>query len=306
MGLGAVLGVGSVLLGASSSNKAASAQRAAAASQAEVARETRDLTRADLAPFLSSGVSAQNALAFEMGLGPRPTFGGNPAEITTRTIEGGGAPDFRIQINPGGGDDTQFQAFSGNQLLGSANNLRALDQFRPAAPASSTQYSVGDNTFTTLEEAQAFAAANPVGGQEYQGYTATPGYDFRLQQGLGAVDMSAAARGGLNSGATLKASQQFGRNLATEDYGNYLNRLTGMASNGQNAAGAQGASNQFYSQQAGNALAAGGNAAAAGAIGFNNALQGGISNYFGYMGQQNALNALGGRGQGLFSGNSWG
>ena len=39
-------------------------------------------------------------------------------------------------------------------------------------------------------------------------FTKTPGYDFRLQEGLNAVEGSAAARGNLMSGSTLQALQQ--------------------------------------------------------------------------------------------------
>lgn len=48
---------------------------------------------------------------------------------------------------------------------------------------------------------------------------ADPGYQFRLQEGLKALDRQAAARGGLISGAALKASQRYGQDLASQEYG---------------------------------------------------------------------------------------
>ena len=51
-----------------------------------------------------------------------------------------------------------------------------------------------------------------------------PGYAFRMKEGLKAVDAQAAARGGLISGAALKASQRFGQDMASQEYQNAFNR----------------------------------------------------------------------------------
>jgi hypothetical protein len=51
-----------------------------------------------------------------------------------------------------------------------------------------------------------------------------PGYGFRLKEGLKAVDSQAAARGGLISGAALKASQRYGQDMASQEYTNAFNR----------------------------------------------------------------------------------
>lgn len=55
-------------------------------------------------------------------------------------------------------------------------------------------------------------------------YTADPGYGFRLSEGTKALERSAAARGGLLSGATLKGTQRFGQDLASQEYLNAFNR----------------------------------------------------------------------------------
>lgn len=51
-----------------------------------------------------------------------------------------------------------------------------------------------------------------------------PGYQFRLQQGEGALENSAAASGSLESGNTLEAQQEFGQNYASNEYSNVYNR----------------------------------------------------------------------------------
>lgn len=65
-------------------------------------------------------------------------------------------------------------------------------------------------------------------------FTASPGYQYQVDQGLRAIDHGAAARGSLNSGATLKAEETLGSNLANQDFGKYLERLNGLATVGMN------------------------------------------------------------------------
>jgi hypothetical protein len=52
-----------------------------------------------------------------------------------------------------------------------------------------------------------------------------PGYAFREQQGMQAVNRSAAAAAGLQSGSALKAAQRFGQDMASQEYGNAYNRF---------------------------------------------------------------------------------
>jgi hypothetical protein len=55
-----------------------------------------------------------------------------------------------------------------------------------------------------------------------------PGTQFRLQQGLNAMNATAAARGGLISGNALKAGQDYGQAQGSQEYQNAFNRyLTG-------------------------------------------------------------------------------
>ncbi len=92
-----------------------------------------------------------------------------------------------------------------------------------------------------------------------------PGYQFALSQGVEAVEKSAAARGLLQSGQTLKSLTQYGQGLASSNIENYLNRLQGLAGGGQQAAAQTGA---FGAAAAGAAGAAGERAGAARATGY--------------------------------------
>ena len=123
-------------------------------------------------------------------------------------------------------------------------------------------------------------------------FQADPGYQFRMAEGTKALERSAAARGGLLSGATGKALTRFGQDYGSQEYGNAygrfnadrdrrFNRLASIAGVGQTATtqtaqlGANTASNV-----AGNFNAAG-NARAANAVNTGNA----VNNAIGSLGQ---------------------
>lgn len=55
-----------------------------------------------------------------------------------------------------------------------------------------------------------------------------PGYQFRLKQGMEALDRGAAASGNLLTGGTAKAEQQYGQDYASNEYGNVYNRALGQ------------------------------------------------------------------------------
>lgn len=54
-----------------------------------------------------------------------------------------------------------------------------------------------------------------------------PSYDFRIQEGVNALDRSAASRGRVLSGAQDRAVTRYGSNLASQEYGNAFNRSLG-------------------------------------------------------------------------------
>jgi hypothetical protein len=57
--------------------------------------------------------------------------------------------------------------------------------------------------------------------------TQDPGYQFRMDQGVDALDASASARGRLLSGAQRKALTGFGQELGSQEYGNAYARSKG-------------------------------------------------------------------------------
>jgi len=110
-----------------------------------------------------------------------------------------------------------------------------------------------------------------------------PGYAFRQAEGMKALERSAAARGNLLSGSTLKGVQRFGQDLASQEYQNAFNRyqversaklnpLQSLMGSGQSATNVlTGAAGQMGQNEASNIYGAG-QARASGYIGQGNAL----------------------------------
>lgn len=119
-----------------------------------------------------------------------------------------------------------------------------------------------------------------------------PAYQFRLGEGLKALDRQAAARGGLISGGALKAAQRYGQDYASQEFGNAYNRLAAMAGIGQTATGAMGNAAGNFGVNAGNNYMGAANARASGYVGAANALTGGVGQYMNYTQGQNLINSL--------------
>lgn len=278
---GLVGGLVSGVIGAKASKDASKAQQESAREQLALQREQFDRTEENLAPFLGAGTNALSALLFELGLGPAPTFGGTAPEIV----------EFQdTQASKG----LQPFIFQGGRREGEIG-------FKDAGPITTTRFRVGDQVFDSREAAQGFAEANPVGATTFNGIQASPAAIFALEQGRDSIEAGAAARGGLNSGATLAGLERLRFGLSAQDRDNQLNRLAGLVDSGQGAAGQQAVAGNAFAAQGSNALAQAGNARSAGIIGANNAFQNAFSNIAGSAGFMNGSGGGGNSFGNLFS-----
>jgi hypothetical protein len=117
---------------------------------------------------------------------------------------------------------------------------------------------------------------NGSGTPNYSAFYNSPGYQFAYNQGLNATQNLLSAKGSLASGGGLAALTNFGQGLASQQYGNYVNQLMGIAGIGENAAGALAGTNANMSNTIGNTQQAIGAAQAGGIVGGTNALTGAI------------------------------
>jgi len=139
-------------------------------------------------------------------------------------------------------------------------------------------------------------------------YQADPGYGFRLSEGMKALERSAAAKGGLLSGATIKGAQRFGQDLASQEYQNAYNRyvqnqqtqrnaLANLAGIGQTASQQLQRAGEQYAQPASELQQGIGNVRASGYVQGANAMAGGLTGAINAYQNQQLLNSLLNRGQ---------
>lgn len=180
-------------------------------------------------------------------------------------------------------------AIAGSVISSNAASNAANTQSAAAQQAQALQY----QEFLTQENNQApylQAGTSALAGMQnpsfQQPFTMAdfqqdPSYQFDLQQGQQAIQRSAAASGGLQSGGTMKAMAQYTQGMASNDYeqayNNYnnnqtlqFNRLASVANLGQTANAQTNAAGMNMANQAGNDLMGGANAQAAAGIASGN------------------------------------
>lgn len=261
----AAIGAGASMMGAKSQSKAAG-QAAQAGEQA--ARETNalnryiyDQSRQDNEPWRQAGVVGLNEYLANLGLGgvqqpqaqspfsqfPTTTNASNPYQMGyEQGVPVGGAQQFAQEDSFRRYNSDRFGGGTGARNMGLAGNYQQTQTYQ-APQQQSQQPSQGYNAQTQQNA--------------FDKFRATPGYQFGLDEGRKAVEAGAAARGGLYSGAAMKALQKYGNDYADQQgYTPYINRLASLANIGQTTNQANANLGQNYAQQAGNALQMGANA----------------------------------------------
>ncbi len=227
---------------AQGAQQAADAQLQAAQISANEAARQYDITRGDYAPGRIVGEQALYKLADMLGVG-RPT-----QSMADRAISSG--PVSMAGLGQLGGYGGLGAAF-GDPANDGGKGLIAL--YNGGMPVTA--------------EGQPAVSLTP----GYQGFEASPGYQFRRDEGSKAIERSAAARGLLRSGATQKAIGRYVDGLASSEYDSYAQRLMSLAGVGQAATGGTAAAGAQASGQAANAAMNAGQGIAQGAINTGNA-----------------------------------
>jgi hypothetical protein len=252
-------------------SKAAKGQQAAADAATNLQRQQYEQTTANYKPYLNAGNDAMAAYLYEMGLGPKPTFGGSTPAV-----------ESYYETTPGAAGGKAVPNL--NSFIG---GMAGIPQPGTASGGTRTQkFRVNGQSFSTLEEAEAFAKANATGGREYEGYSASPMAKYLMEEGVDSIEGSAAAAGGLYSGATLDALEGNRKQIIQADTADYFSKMFGLTNMGMSAAGNQANAGSAYAGNVGNlqmgAAQAAGNAKMQGAAAWNSTL-GDMAGIYGYM-----------------------
>lgn len=289
---------GSALIGGVSSYAGGQAQAGAANNAAQLTNQQYQQTRQDLTPYRQAGYGALGQINALLGLGgvSASTVGSGP------TSGGGMSPGMLAAQQAGGtrgGGGTDYGSALMTGFLGARKNNSPIQDISQALAAGRTitdaqwaQAGFGPgggspNGNADTGSGNAFNAGPPVDAATAQQnafakFQTDPGYQFALDQGSQALQRSAAARGILNSGATAKALTDYGQGMASQQYGNYFQRLQSLAGVGQSATNATGQFGAQSAQGQGNALMAGGAARASAYGDIATGVNRGTQNYLAY------------------------
>jgi hypothetical protein len=274
---------GTVIAGGVSANASRRAGDAAARGAADATGESArqfDTTRADLAPYRTTGTGALNQLGRVFGL---PTTTSDQYLAEQDVLMGDTyLPAGAVSDSPGNKRGSNI-LLDGRQI-GRVVPGGANGRFIPEAGV--------DLSAIRRDRAQQGQAAQQTGAPDMSGFFTSPGYQFRRDEGTRGLERSAAARGGAFSGNALRALAEFNSGLASQEFGNYFNQLASIAGIGQTATNQTAAYGADHAANAGrNALYAG-DARASGIIGQGNAYGNAISDLtgaYGYFRRPNGL-----------------
>lgn len=173
--------------------------RQAALQQAALdwSRKQYNTTRGDLSPYRGAGSNALFAYMDLLGLD---------------------RPDWRTMLPPG---------------MYNPNELAAIEEyFKTGVPPSG-------GTFNPEEIAEARRVYDLANLPKYDPTAlleSTPGYQWRVKESQNALDKYLSSKGMSLSGAGLKAAEENRQGLAASEYDKLINRISGVATMGQNSA----------------------------------------------------------------------
>lgn len=258
------LGLVGSAMSASAAKKAGDAQAQAAEKSIQFQRDSAQQSRIDAYPWALQGAQALYTYMDALGI-PRPQTPILP-DLTQGPLGVGGTstPAAAARNTIGNSNEQYIDHRTGGregqiERIPNPNYVAPGTQPATAAPASNAIQSPGNIPMT--------AAA---------GFQETPGYQFQVQQGTQGVLNSLSALGMKNSGKALKSLDTFTQGVANQEYGNWLNRIAGVAGMGQSQTNATNALSQNAATNIGQTYQDQGQARASGYVGQANAWSNGF------------------------------
>ena len=149
-------------------------------------------------------------------------------------IAGGFAIDRGIAKGVGKGQAAYDQAM-GTLSAGKRESLGFLSPYTDVGGGALSPLSALLTGRSYDQETGEFTDLSPE--ERFASFEASPGYQFRVDEGMRSVENSQAARGNILSGGALKELSQYNQGLASDEYTNYINNLMGLSQIGQASAG---------------------------------------------------------------------
>lgn len=213
----AVIGAGASAIGASKNasaiNQSTQAQLQMNQQNLEMQKDIFNQNKATLSPFVNTGTQATGAINALLGLTPtsQPT---TPATTPATPATTGTTTTPRPFFSGGFADAARY-------IMDKRDGK--LPQTTAATPATTTAPAP---TYLTPQQA-------------FDNYKNSTGYQFRYNEGMNALNSGYAGAGSIKSGAAMRAATEYGQGIASQEFNNYLNLLSGQQGVGLTAAGAQ-------------------------------------------------------------------
>lgn len=269
-----IAAAGAVVAGALGANASKDAAKESAAASKEAVAENRresDLVRSDTALSRSIGQGALYQLANTFGVDvPNQAVLSNLDRQKNRYLDRIARAEQGLGIP--GGDDLKAAGYS------------SVDEWLSG---------LRKKAYETDIKIQKLSSSSGAGGQNglYDNLEMDPGYDFRLSEGEKAMQRMQSAGGTRYGGGALRSAMRYGQDYASNEFSNAVNRRNselgylfslagfgqqGIATAGQAGAASAANNSNILMQNAANQGAYG----MAGASAINNAVQGGLQNYY--------------------------
>ena len=218
----AVIGAGASMAGASSNSKAAK-QAAAAQAQSDAAnrelqREIYGENKSALSPYMQTGNAAMGQINALLGIStPGQVDYGAYAAANPDIVR-----DYQTNVLGKGA----FNSLEDYARYHYDNYGRAENRVVPMTGGSAGGAQAANDAFARFRD--------------------STGYQFRLGEGMNALNTGYAAKGLLNSGAAQKAAIKFGQDYGSAEFGNYLGYLGNQQGLGLSGASALAGVGQGY------------------------------------------------------------
>jgi hypothetical protein len=227
--------VGSALIGSKASKSAANTQAAAAEASGDVSLEISNQQIAAQKEALASQIAAdkesvdkqiaaaKSSLESQIAAQERAAETGNAAAaaaLSQQIAAQKEALDAQLNLQREL-FNKQVENLSSFKEAGEVGQAKLLDLLGLSGNTSAEGYGSAATSFNV----EGFDPNTLLESFNAQQMEADPGYAFRLEEGQKAIDRSAAARGGLQSGAALKAAAEYGQNMGSQEYQNAFNRF---------------------------------------------------------------------------------
>lgn len=216
LGSAVIGGIGSAI-SSGNSNKAISqataAQQQSTTESNALVRDIYNQNKGVLSPFVTRGNAAGAAMNALLGLGGAEMSGPGAAQAYFPEAAAND-PRYATYGTPGyGGPVAAVGRSVGQEYPFLDDPVQGDSGYLPP-----TQPSAFAGTPTTAGGTSAYQAA-------FDNFRNSTGYQFRMGEGMKSLNTGYAARGLLNSGAAQKAALNYGQNIASGEFGNYMGYL---------------------------------------------------------------------------------